>query len=319
MKKITNGFISLIFLAAMLVALSACNANNAANDNTSNNNTTHNNAPTHDREGFPITLPEQINTIITIGPSNAEVLVELGFSDAIIQTDVHAANIPGIQPGISTLDIFAPNLELIIDLAPDIVFITGMARLGGDYDPLSQVTAAGISVIYMPTSTSIADIKEDIRFMAAVLGAEHSGEEVIAYMDEELNRIREIGESITERRTVYFEISPAPHLVSFGEGTFLNEMIELAGAINIFADQEGWISVADEVLLEMNPDVILTSVNFIDDPIGDIMDRPGWGAITAIQNGDVFVISTDYSNRPSHNIIRALRQIAEAVYPDEFQ
>jgi iron complex transport system substrate-binding protein len=138
-------------------------------------------------------------------------------------------------------------------------------------------------------------------------------------MAEEIERIRVIGESITTRRTVYFEISPAPHMFSFGTGTFLHEMIELVGAINIFGDQEGWIGVADEVLLGLNPDVIITSVNFIDDPIDEIINRPGWSNITAVANGDIFLVDTDSSNRPSQNIIYALREIAIAIYPDKFQ
>ena len=304
---------------ALLLCLSAVAAFAACGTGGEGRSAVDGNSPIYDREGFPIVLPEQINTIITIGPSNAEVLVALGFGDAIVQTDAYAANVPGIRPGISSLDILAPDLELIIDLAPDVVFVTGMTRVEGDDEPLSQVTAAGIAVIYMPSSASIADIKEDIRFMADVMGAQSVGEDIIADMSAEIDRIREIGERIAERRTVYFELSPAPHMVSFGRGTFLHEMIELVGATNVFADQEGWTGVADEVILERNPDVILTSVHFLDDPVGEIMSRPGWDVVTAVQSGDVFVINPDTSNRPSHNIVRALGEIAEAVYPNEFQ
>jgi len=274
---------------------------------------------TTDREGHPITLPEQINTIISIGPSNTEVLVALGFGDNIIATDIFSEDIEGIQPGISQFELLSIDVEQLIDLQPDIIFVTGMTRVGGYDDPLSMVTQAGITVIYMPSSASIADIKEDIRFMAAVVDAAPVGEAIIAEMQTEIDRIRQIGQTVAERRAVYFEISPAPHMVSFGTQTFLHEMIEVVGAENIFADRdEAWFSIADEVLLAANPDVILTSVNFIDDPIGEIMDRPGWGAITAVQNGAVFPISTDASNRPSHNIVIALREMAQAIYPDYF-
>ena len=95
-------------------------------------------------------------------------------------------------------------------------------------------------------------------------------------------------------------------------------MLEIAGAVNIFGDQNDWIGVADEVLLEKNPDVIFTSASFIDDPVNEIMNRPGWDAITAVQNGDVFTIDSNSSNRQSQNIIKALQEIAKAVYPDKF-
>jgi len=271
----------------------------------------------YDREGFPVTLPSQIYRIISIGPSNTEILAELGLSGQIIATDTFSDNVPGIQPGISIFDMMALDLEYMIYLEPDIIFVTGMTRVGGE-DPLSVVSDMGISVIHMPTSTSIADIKEDIRFMATVVGEVDKGDATVAEMTSEIDRIRAIGETITDRRTVYFEISPAPFMFSFGTGTFLHEMIELVGADNVFGDQMGWLGVSDEALLEINPDVILTSVNFLDDPIADIVERPGWSVITAVQNGDIFIIDTDASNRPSHHIVIALREIAEAVYPGKF-
>ena len=300
-----------IFLVTMMFVVTACGSQNGESNGVGE--------ATVDREGFSITLPDEINRIITIGPSNAEIIVELGFGENIIQTDVFTTDVPGISDEITNLDIMSPDLERIIELDPDIVFVTGMTRVQGDDDPLRLVSDAGIAVIYMPTSTSIEDIKEDIRFIAKVLKADERGEEIIADMTNEIQRIREIGAGITDRRTVYFEISPAPHLFSFGRGTFLNEMIEVIGAVNIFADEEGWIGVADESLLEANPDVILTSVNFLDDPIDEIVNRPGWDAITAVQNGDVFIIDTAASNRQSHNIIRALKEMAMAIYPDEFR
>ena len=297
-------------MAVLALTLIGCNTVNPS---------VQSNPVTYDREGFPITLPDEVNTIISIGPSNTEILVALGLGDAIIQTDSHSGNVPGIRPDISALDMFGLDLEYIIALAPDIVFITGMTRVAGDDDPLSRVSDTGITVIYMPSSASIADIKEDIRFMAYIVNADSTGEAIISDMSTEMDRISEIGASITDRRTVYFEISPAPHMFSFGTGTFLHEMIELVGAINIFADKEGWIGIGDEVLLEANPDVIITSVNFLDDPVNEIKSRPGWGSVTAVQNGSVFVVDTNSSNRPSHNIIRALHEIAAAIYPEEFQ
>jgi len=99
----------------------------------------------------------------------------------------------------------------------------------------------------------------------------------------------------------------------------LNELIELAGAKNIFAQQQGWIPVDAEVVIYANPDVIITSTNFLDDPIAEILERPGFDAIEAVQNGNVFPIDTATSNRPTHNITRALRYIAIAVYPEYFQ
>jgi iron complex transport system substrate-binding protein len=192
-----------------------------------------------------------------------------------------------------------------------------MTRVGGEH-PLQIVEEAGKCLVFIPSSSSIEGIKEDIRFIAAVMGVADKGDAIVADMESEIEAIRAIGNTITDKKTVYFEISPAPWMISFGNTTFLHEMIELIGAVNIFADRVSWMTVSDEVILDANPDIILTSTDFIDDAIGEIMGRPGWDRITAIQNEAVFYIDTDSSNRPSHNIVIALRQMAQAIYPDLF-
>jgi len=276
--------------------------------------------PDTDREGYPLTLPDEINTIVTIGPATTEIIVGLGFADRIISTDSFSFDVEGLPDGVAAeFGIMDLNAEYIVNLMPDVIIIAGMARGGGGDDPLAPVSAAGITVVYMPTSESIADIKEDIRFLAAVMEVEDVGESLISNMQAEIDAVAAIAAGITETRTVYFEISPAPWMFSFGTGTFLNEMLELVGATNIFADQYSWLSVTDEILLELNPDVILTSTDFLPDPIGEIMERPGFDAITAVQNGDVFAIDTNSSSRPTHNITRALWEIAEAVFPEYFR
>jgi len=272
----------------------------------------------YNRAGVQIALPSQINTIISIGPAPTEILVALGFANNIISTDFFSGTVAGLQPGISVLDMFALDLEHILALEPDVIFATEMIHIPGTDDPLGLVADLGISVIYVPVSTSIEAIKDDIRFIAAITQTDTTGEAIITQMTAEIASIREIAETITTRRTVYFEISPPPHMVSFGHGTFLHEMIEAVGAVNVFADLASWTPIADEVLLEVNPEIILTSVDFIDDPIGDILNRPGWDTIDAVTNSNVFAIDADSSSRPTHNIVYAMWEIARAVYPEYF-
>jgi len=273
---------------------------------------------TEDREGNPITLPDKIDRIISMGPSNTEIIAALGFADRIIAADEYSDNIAGLNPGIPKFSMMQPDGEQIISLMPDVIFVTGMSKAGGD-EPFKVVSDVGICLIYMPSSTSLDAIMEDIRFVAAVLGAQAEGEAIVEEMEREIDIVRAIGDKITDKKSVYFEISAAPWMYSFGSGVFLHEMIGLIGAVNIFEDQDSWISVADEVVLAADPDVILTSVNYIENPIEEIKSRPGWGGITAVSNGDIYFIDTDASNRPSHNVVIALLEMAKAVYPEQYK
>ena len=97
-----------------------------------------------------------------------------------------------------------------------------------------------------------------------------------------------------------------------------NCLIELIGAENALADQEGWIRVEGETIAEANPDVILTNVNYLEDPVGEILSRSGWEGMSAIQNKQVYSIDNMSSSLGNQNIVKALDQMAKAVYPDVY-
>ena len=255
--------------------------------------------------------------IMTLGPAVTETVAALGFGDRIIATDEFSYDIPGLNDGIALFDMMSIDLERILVLQPDVILATTMIWAGGG-DPLTLISDAGISVVYVPVSESIAGIKEDILFLADVLEVPERGEAIVSELQSEIDKFRAIGQTITNRRTVYFEISPVPWMFSFGHGVFLHEMIELIGAINVLGDQDAWIAVSEEAILALNPDVILTSTSFGDDIVGEIMGRPGWEGVTAVINGDVYQINTAAASRPTHNIVIALREMALAVYPDYF-
>jgi iron complex transport system substrate-binding protein len=262
--------------------------------------------------------PSAVNRIISTAPSNTEIIAGLGFADKIIGVDKYSMEIPGLVRGIAEIDFFYPDPEAIIGLDPDIIITSEHNVYGAGDDPFRLLKEMGIAVVYLPTSNSIAGIYRDIETIAGALGVTERGGELVRAMQGEIARIAAIGSAITEQRSVYLEISPAPNMVSMGRETFLGEMIELIGGRNIFADKTGWIAPGAEAVLERNPDVILTNVNFIEDPMGEIGGRGGFNTIKAVRDGAVYLIDADSSSRPSQHIILALQQIARAVYPEHY-
>ena len=256
-------------------------------------------------------------TILSMGPSNTEILVALGLEAQIVGVDSFSEGIPGIAPDLPLFDMLTPDIEAILALAPDMIVATGMTQVDG-VDPFHAVAGMGIQVVHIPASVSIAGIQTDIRFIAAQVGAEVAGEAIIAEMQWEIDELLALVEGVAEPRTVYFEIAAPPFMYSFGHGVFLHEMIELIGAVNVFADQDAWFFVADEAVLEANPDVILTNVSYLDNPVEDILTRHGWGAVSAVADGRVYFIDPDSSSRPSHHIVRALWEMVRAVHPELF-
>ena len=299
----------IIFILITITALAATSCQKTQNPDT---------AQVVDREGSPITLPSKVERIISLGPSNTEILVALGFADQIIAADAFSRDVEGLPQNIPLFNMLIPDGERIIQLEPDVIIATGMSRVGGT-DPFKTVSDVGISVVMIPTSTSIAGIQEDIRFIAEVTGAVEKGNAVIAEMNKTINAVAEIGQTITDRKTVYFEISAESNgLYSFGNDVYLNEMLEIIGAVNILADMKQWVAVSEEAILDRNPDVILTCNDAIVNSVDAIMSRPGWNTVTAVKNGDVYAIDAVASGRPSHRIVKPLLEMAKAVYPDVF-
>lgn len=94
-------------------------------------------------------------------------------------------------------------------------------------------------------------------------------------------------------------------------------MIEAAGVENIYADQQGWFAVTEEDLITRNPEAIVSTVNYIEDPKGEILAREGWSTISAVQNKEVYLLNADIiSSRP--RIGEAVEMIAQTIYPELF-
>ena len=272
-----------------------------------------------DREGTEVNIPTKIEKIISTAPSNTEVLMALGLGDKLVAIDKYSTDIEGINTELPQIDFLNPDAETIIGLEPDIVKASGHNKTGSVEDPFKAISEAGIPVVYIPSSDSIDGIYKDIEFIADVVNERSKGKEIVDDMKAQVEEIKAIGDTITDKKSVYFEISPAPYLSSFGKSTFLNEMIEIIGAKNIFENEEGWVSPTAEAIIDANPDVIITNAGYMENPTEEIKSRDAWENINAIKNNEVYLVDQNASSRPSQNVIKALEQMAKAVYPEHYE
>lgn len=273
-------------------------------------------APTEDRSGNPIVLPAEVNRIISLAPATTQILESLGVLDKLVAIDTQT---PAYVQGVDHLpqfDMMTPDVEQIATLQPDIIYTSGMSYIEGN--PFQALTDMGVCVVDIPSSASIADVKLDIVFTAACLGMEAEGQALADEMQQAIDELSAIGATITDKKTVMFEISALPYIYSFGSGTFLDEMITLLGAENVFADQVGWLAITEESAVAADPDVILTSVNYIEDSVGEILSRTGWQNVSAVANKDVYYIDNGASSLPNHHIVDAMIEMALAIYPEAY-
>ncbi len=269
-----------------------------------------------DRSGVEIVKPVEVNKVVSLVPSITETLVDLGIGEKIIGVDTYSLPTEGLNSDIAEFDPMSPDIEKIIALQPDVVIASGMAKAESD-DPLAQLTDAGILVTYIPTASTLEDIALDVTFLGELTSTEERATEIVTEYNATLDNIKEQVATYTDGgKTVYFEISPAPYIYTFGQGVFLNEVIELLGCENVFADQEGWLPATDEEVLVRNPEVIFTNQSEDPNAVNEIKSREAWKVLDAVKNNQVYVVDRNASSQPNEFVVECVKEMAQIIYPD---
>ncbi len=270
-----------------------------------------------DRHGATVNVIEDYDRIVSYAPAITESLVDLGYGDKIVAITTYDSG-NGVVGEPLVFDMTNPDLEAIIALNPDLILTSELTAQGGT-DPMDELRNMGITVVNFPTPNSIDEIYLDLEFLGELLGVPEKAKQIVTDTKSQIANISAITDGIENRKTVYFEISPAPYMYSTGGGTYLNEMISIAGGNNIFMNADGWMSVTDEMVISANPDIIITNVNYVDNPIQEIKDRNGWAEINAVKNNAVFQVENNPTSLPTTNILKGIQEMAKDMYPDLFK
>ena len=254
--------------------------------------------------------------MISMAPSITQTLLDLGVGDKLVAVDTYSAMYFGLED-LPTFDMMEPDTEQMAVLDADLVFTSGMSASTGT-DPFQPLRDIGVCVADIPSSEGLDAMLEDTRFIAACVGEQETCEDLIAQAQAEIDALTAIGSGITEKKRVLVEIASAPDIYTAGAGTFLQEMLTIIGAENIFGDQEGYLSVTEEAAVSLNPDVILTMVDYVDDPVGEILGRTGWENVTAVLNGAVYEVNTNAVSLPNLHVVDGMKQMAKLIYPEAY-
>lgn len=304
-------------LAAMLL-LAACNSDQTNDEKKTGDDVQEKKTGTYtvvDDRGKEITFEKTPETIVSLQPSNTEILFSLGVGDKIIgatdfDTYPEAAN--DIERVSDSTTI---NAERIVELNPDVV----IAYTSGDEAQVTQLEDAGLQVFVIKSAATFEDVYGDIEQLGDVVGKADIADEIVEDIQTQIEDVQEKTATVEQKKKVYLEISPAPDIWTTASETFQNEILDAAGIDNIFADQTGWFSVAEEDVISKNPELIITTVNYIENPIGEIKSRASWNTIQAVKNDEVYQLDSDILSRPATRIGEAVQLVAETVYPDLFK
>jgi len=271
-----------------------------------------------DGEDNSIVLDQPAEKIIVLAPSVLEITDGLGAMEKVIEVDNFSVMMgESLAAGFEGVgDYQSLNVERIAELDPDIL----IALTGGPDDDYNKVAELGIPVYRVVDVRGIEGVYEEISNISKIIGKETEGLELISDLKSEVESIRSKVEYLTddERPDVFYEIWNEP-LMSAGKDTFINDLIEIAGGKNILSDDGlmGWVEYSIETLIEKDPDVIIAPVSLATDP-SVIIEDPRFATISAVINGDVYIIPDNPISRPSQNIIKGLQMLAKAIHPEIF-
>ncbi|KRF64644.1 metal ABC transporter substrate-binding protein [Bacillus sp. Soil768D1] len=268
-----------------------------------------------DDTGKKIKFDKIPETVVSLQPSNTEILFELGLGDKVVGVtdfDNYPEEAKDIEHVSDSVNI---NAEKIISLKPDAI----IAYTIGDETTMKPLEDAGIPVFIIKSATNFDDVYGDIGQIAEVMGVAEKGEKLVKDIQNQITSVEEKIETLDEKEQTYFEISPAPEIYTTGSETFQQEILETAGIENIFADQKGWVKVSDEEIVKRNPNAIITTATYADDAVDEIKSRKGWEDINAVKNDQVYLLDENIMSRPGPRIGEAVELAAKTVYPDLFK
>ena len=271
-----------------------------------------------DSVGKQVSIDELPESIVSLAPSITESLFAIGAGDLVVaRTDYcdypeEALDLPTIG-GFSSSTISA---ESIIALEPDMV-------IGGSIyqtEMTDALATAGIDAfIFEPNS--IEEIIDTLVLLGEITGNPAGAEELVASMQERISAVEDVVAAIPEdeRVTVFYEVWNEPYMTTTDQ-TFIGELINLAGGINIFAGlEEDYPSINAEEVIERDPRVILGPSNHSDQLTVEIIaERAGWSDLSAVVNERVYIIDGNIVSRAGPRVVDALEDIAQALYPDYF-
>jgi len=271
-----------------------------------------------DGEENIVKLTGPAEKIIVLAPSALEIINGLGAMELVVEVDnfsVMTAE-PLAEGFEGAGDVYGLNIERIAELDPDIL----ITITGGPEDDYQKVRELGIEIYRVIDVKGIEGVYDEIANISKIIGLEDKGKELVSELKKEVDKIYNQVKDLSDEQKprVFYEVWNDP-LMSAGADTFIDDLIEKSGGVNIVAEDNltGWPEYSVETLIEKNPDIIIAPMSLTSDP-SVIMDDERFSSIDAVTSGRVYVVPDNPISRPNQNLIKALQMLSKAIHPEIF-
>ena len=273
---------------------------------------------TDDRD-TKIDFSKPVDTIISLAPSNTEIVYFVGAEDKLIgRTDY--CNYPEEVSSVDSIGgFYDPNKELIITKNPDVVLATGLHVTTGDVEYLENY---GLTVIVINPET-VGEIMDSIEIVGKLTGNEETAQNKVAELEERIDAVTVKTSLLTDaQKPRVLHVTWHDPLWTVGTSNHMNTVIVMAGGKNIFTDVSGDVQVDSEQAVTRNPEVITVVTGHgsnVNDSFNYLKatDSP-YKNTDAYKNENINLVNADLVSRASPRIVDALELVAGILHPDLF-
>lgn len=258
----------------------------------------------------PVTIEARPESIISLSSVATEILFAIGAGDQVVAVD-DQSNYPEEAP-MTDLSGFTPNIEAILSYEPDLVFVS--------YDPgdlVASLEAAGVPVISYTAAVTIDGTYQQIEAAGVATGHEQAAIDLNERISSEFDRIAAEAPEVPEGTTYFHEIDS--NLYTVTSSTYFGQVYTMFGLENIAdaADPDGsafgYPQLSSEFIVSADPDLIFLADALYGESLETLSARPGWSALTAVQEGNVFELDADIASRWGPRIVDFAQAVADAL------
>ena len=277
-----------------------------------------------DDTGYVLSLSSYPKRIVSLIPSNTEILFAIGAGDRVVgitDYDDYPHNFSAwIEAGnISSIGgTYNPAIEPIVALEPDLVLAFGGS--GGSLDAIDKLRNLGINVLTLHPKDANG-VLSDIQMVGRVTGREDEAADVIKNMSQRITAVINEVKSATTTQEVYVEIWTDPYM-SVGPQSWISSLVSLAGGQNIFENATTqYPVVSSETIIQQNPDVMVfipQGGSYFWGSFDDVAKRTGWNEITAVKTNNMYATPEGLVETPGPRTVDAIEILAKIIHPEIF-
>lgn len=267
-----------------------------------------------DQAGRRVEVPERPQRVVSLAPSITEVVYALGRQDLLKGTTQYSDDPPAAKNLPRVGSYVRLDVEKIVALKPDLCLAI---KDGNPLHAVTRLVELGIPV-YVVDPRNLAGIMQMISGLGEVLGATESALLIVSEMRARAERVAARLGPAPGRPRVFFQIDASP-IVSAGRGTFIDELITLAGGRNLAGGSEGYPRFGWEELLRLDPEVaIVASMAGGFSPAELKAGWQKWPQLAAVKNRRLYVIDARLVDRPTPALLEGLETFARLIHPEIF-